>query len=284
MNITLDEAAIGAVFDLPDNDGIFPAGLRTYLSTLGARRPSIVFAFPPKAAGTFLRSAAIKATDGELLRVGYAQGARDTQPYIPTFIAYYLGGFCAGPLVTHIHMQAFPANVSFLEAFGIRPIVMLRSIPDMLTSYWDMLEGTEQSLTQGLNCTVPKDFRTLTANRKQDFLIDIVAPWYVGYYATWLEYAERERERVCLIDYADFVEDPATILETVLHHTGVPRTKAECQFAIDAIWNDRYNYRFNHGIEGRAQEYFSIRHFERIGNMLSLYPSTTSCRANLIGL
>jgi hypothetical protein len=284
MDIALDQAAIGAIFDLPNNDGAFPEDLRAYLGSLGARRPSIVFAFPPKAAGTFLRSAAIKATGGELLRVGYAQGARDTQPYMPTFIAYYMGGFCAGPLVTHIHMQAFPANISFLEAFGIRPVIMIRSVADMLASYWDMLEGNEKSLTEGLNCTIPKDFRTLSAGRKQDFLIDAIAPWYVGYYATWLEYAERERDRVCLLDYSDFIEKPASTLETVLDHVGIPRSNAECQFAIDAVWGERYDHRFNHGLEGRAHEYFSIRHFERIGNMLSFYPSTISRRANLIGL
>ena len=216
--------------------------------------------------------------------MGYAQGARDTQPYMPTFIAYYLGGFCAGPLVTHVHMQAFPANVAFLEAFDIRPIIMIRSIADMLASYWDMLEGNEKSLTEGLNCTIPKDFRTLPVGRKQDFLIDVIAPWYVGYYATWLEYAERESERVCFLDYADFAARPASILETALHHASVPRSKIECQAAIDAVWSERYDHRFNHGTEGRAHEYFSIRHFERIGNMLSFYPSTNARRADLIGL
>jgi hypothetical protein len=284
MELAFDQAALSALFELPTNDGAFPEELRAYLGALGERRPSIVFAFPPKAAGTFLRAAAIKATGGELLRVGYAQGARDTQPYMPTFIAYYMGGFCAGPLVAHIHMQAFPANISFLEAFGIRPVIMIRSIADMLASYWDMLEGNEKSLTEGLNCTIPEDFRSLSANRKQDFFIDVMAPWYVGYYATWLEYVERDKERVCLLDYSNFVKDPASTLETALHHVRLPRSKAECQIAIDAIWNERYEHRFNQGENGRAQEYFSIRHFERIGNMLSFYPSTTAYRADLIGL
>lgn len=283
MSISLDRTAREALFELPDNDGAFPTELRAYLGALGEKRPAILLAFPPKAAGTFLRAAAIKATDGELLRVVYAQGSRDAQPYLPTFIAYYLGGFCTGPLVTHVHMQAFAPNTSFLEAFGIRPVIMLRSIPDMLASYWDMLERSS-ALHQGINCTIPPDFRTMPAGRKADFLIDVIGPWYAGYYATWLDYAAREPGRVCILTYSDFVQQPAETLETLLHHAGVPRSREECQTAIDATWKNRNDHRFNEGTEGRSHRYFAVPHFERIGKMLSYYPSTTLQRAELIGL
>jgi hypothetical protein len=283
MEILLDRTAQEAMFELPDNDGVFPERLRAYLGALGTKRPAIFLAFPPKAAGTFLRAAAVKATGGELLRTVYAQGSRDGQPYLPTFIGYYLGGFCTGPLVTHVHMQAFPPNISVLEAFDIRPIIMTRGIPDMLASYWDMLErSTAQN--QGLNCTIPPDFRQLPADRKADFLVDVIGPWYASYYATWLDYAGRQSGRVCTLAYSDFIKQPAETLEKLLRHAGVPRSRAECQAAIDAVWEARNDHRFNEGTEGRSHQYFSIRHFERIGKMLSYYPSTTLQRAELIGL
>jgi hypothetical protein len=283
MDISLDQAALAAVFDLPDNDGAFSEAQRAYLGALGARRPAILLAFPPKAAGTFLRSAAIRATDGELLRVTYAQGSRDAQPYLPTFIAYYLGGFCGGPLVTHVHLQAFPPNMSILEAFDIRPVIMIRSIPDMLASYWDMLERSSAQ-NQGINCTIPIDFRQMPADRKADFLIDVVGPWYAGYYATWLDYAQRRPGRVCALTYSDFLKKPAPTLVVLLQHAGVTRSQAECQVAIDAVWKERNEHRFNEGAEGRSHQYFSVCHFERIGRMLSYYPSTVLNRAELIGL
>jgi hypothetical protein len=242
-----------------------------------------VLAFPPKAAGTFLRAAAIKATGGELLRIVYAQGARDAQPYLPTLVAYYLGGFCTGPMVTHIHMQAFPANVAFLKTFGIRPSVMIRSIPDMLASYWDMLEASDDALQQGINCTIPADFRSLAADRKADFLIDVLAPWYAGYYATWLEHADRDAD-VSVLSYSEFVTSPAVTLEAILKHAGVPRTLEECQAAIDATWAERSGHRFNEGVEGRGHQYFAMHHLERIARLLSYYPATAAMRADLIGL
>jgi hypothetical protein len=283
MNIVLDRAAHEAMFDLPDNDGIFPEKLRAYLGALGQKRPAVVLAFPPKAAGTFLRAAAIKATDGELLRIVHAQGSRDAQFYLPTLIAYYLGGFCAGPMVSHVHMQAFAPNISVFEAFGIRPVIMVRSIPDMLASYWDMLERSSVR-HQGINCTIPPDFRDMPADRKADFLIDVVGSWYAGYYATWLDYAGQNPNSVCVLAYGDFVERPAATLETLLRHAGIARTRSRCQAAIDAIWEERGDYRFNEGVEGRSHQYFAVRHFERIGRMLSYYPSTALHRADLIGL
>ena len=36
-------------------------------------------------------------------------------------------------------MQALPANCHFIDALELRPVTMLRSVPDMLASYLDML-------------------------------------------------------------------------------------------------------------------------------------------------
>ena len=108
-----------------------------------------MLAFAPKAAGTFFRTAIIHAIDGKIVRVTQASGGRDATPYLPTFVMYYSGGVTDNTLVAHIHMLALPANIHFLEAFDIRPIIMKRSIPDMLASYWDMLEIRRRGAQRG---------------------------------------------------------------------------------------------------------------------------------------
>ena len=283
MQISLDRQAQETLFDLPTNDGAYSSEQLSYLGALGARRPAIMMAFAPKAAGTFLRAAAVAATGGDVLRVVHAQGSRDAQLYLPTLIGYYLGGFCRGPLVAHIHMQAFPANISLLEALGIRPVIMLRSIADMLASYWDMLDRSTAP-NQGINCTIPPDFHTMDAARKADFMVDVIAPWYAGYYATWLDYAARTDGRVCILEYSGLRTDPAGTLKHLLEHAGTPRSFSDCQNAMDKVWADRFSLRFNEGLEGRGHQYFSYTHLERIGRLLSYYPSTTLMRAELIGL
>jgi hypothetical protein len=36
---------------------------------------------------------------------------------------------------------------------------------------------------QGINCTIPEDFRQMPVDRKADFMVDVIGPWYAGFYA-----------------------------------------------------------------------------------------------------
>jgi hypothetical protein len=272
MPANLDPNAIGAAFAQPNNDGSFTGDFADYLAGLGRRRPAIVFAFPPKAAGTFLRTAAVIAIDGQLMRIVHAQGERDAQPYLPLLVSYYLGGMTDKTLVTHVHMQALQANRHFLEAFGLKPIIMVRSIPDMLASYLDMLETDDAALADGLNSHFPPHFRTLQTEEKADYLIDILGPWYVGYYATWLEYAQSSPARVCVLHYHDLLRTPDLLLAKALAHTGLPRPRELCRAAIEDVWREKALLRFNHGQSARGQAYFSEAQRARIRRMLSYYP------------
>lgn len=283
MSFAPDEMAIGAAFSQPDNDGTFSGEFGTYLRQIAGLRPIVMFAFPPKAAGTFLRSAAIAAVDGQLRRVVHAQGGRDAQPYLPLFIAYYLGALGEAPLVTHVHMQALPANRHFIEALDLKPIVMLRSIPDMLASYWDMLDQDESARRDGLNCSIPPVFPSMTRSDKADFLIDILGPWYAGYFATWLDYAVQAPERVLVLHFSEFVRGPAATLGRCLTYAGVPQTDILCRSAVDEIWEERMQFRFNRGEERRGRNYFSWRHFDRLARMLSYYPIAPEQQAELLG-
>ncbi len=277
----LTQAAIETVFQVPDNDGVFKEPQRRYLKE-HVKRPMVFLAFAPKAAGTFLRQAAIEAVDGDLVRIVHAQGGRDAQPYLPTLIAYQLGGICSGPAVTHVHMQALPANRRFIEAFDIRPVIMIRSIPDMLASYWDMIETDEAARRDGLNCEIPEDFPARAKERKADFLIDIMGPWYASYFATWLGYAKGEPERVLVLSYADFKTDPAGTLVAILAHSRLERSRPECKDAIDEAWRERGELRFNKGEKGRGKSYFSQDHIDRLSRMLSHYPVTDEHRVALL--
>ena len=270
---TLDVDSTSAIFCQVGIDGSFEAEHLETLKRLGKKRPLVMLAFPPKAAGTFLRSAIIYAIDGEIVRVVHAQGGRDAQPYLPTFINYFNGGLTDGPLVAHVHMLALPANLHFLEAFGIRPIIMKRSIPDMLASYWDMIESDAVALKDGLNCHIPENFPLLPDAAKADFLIDILAPWYVNYYAGWLRYAETNPDAICVLDYRDFLDDPAGTLSQALDHVHLPRTPAECMTAINLAWSRRSEFRFNKGEEGRGGHYFEAAHLARLTRLLGHYPS-----------
>ncbi len=267
----LSPDSVNAVFSLPHPDGGFEGKVLAHLQAEGRKRPVVLLAFPPKAAGSYLRTAALYAADGQLVRAAQAQGGRDAVPYMPTFVAYYAGGVTPHTMVAHVHMQALPANRAFLEAFGIRPVVMTRAIPDMLVSYWDMLESDPQALQDGLNCIIPDDFPALSREAKADFLVDILGPWYASYFASWFAYAAEAPERVCILSYDDFRADPADVLKRALAHAGVPRSRAVCEAALAKAWSVRDECRYNKAESGRGARAFSPAHIARLARMLGAY-------------
>lgn len=277
------QTAINAAFSVPAPSGAFDGETAARLAAFGARRRSVVLAFAPKAAGTFLRSAAVIAADGQLIRTVHAQGERDAQFYLPTFLGYYLGQVTPHTLVTHVHMQALTANRCFIEALDLKPIVMLRAIPDMLASYWDMLERDPEARTEGLNCRIPAGFTAMPRATKADFLIDMLAPWYASYYATWLSYAAEQPERVCVVDYNDFRRDPAAALQQLLAHSGIARPIETCRDAIAQSWQQRDAMRFNRGVAGRGRDYFSDRHIARVERLLAHYDLPPQMQRLLVG-
>lgn len=281
MASRLDQNAIRAVFALAASDGGFDPDFAAYLATIRHNRPVLLLAFAPKAAGTFLRGAAIEATGGQLVRISHAQGGRDAQPYLPLFVNYLTGGVCEGPMVAHAHMQGFAANRRFCEAFDLKPIVMLRSISDMLASTRDMLDADPQARIDSLNCQVPEDFSARGAEEKSDFLIDMYAPWYVSYFASWLDYAQSDA-RVLLVDFSAFKADPAAVLARMLDHAGLAQPLEVCRAALDGVWRERQSLRFNKGVAGRGRDYFSPEHFARLERMMARYPVLASMRDALL--
>lgn len=278
-----EQDAISAAFTLPTADGAFDDETLASFQRVAARRRMVVLAFAPKAAGTFFRSAAVIAADGQLMRTVHAQGERDAQFYLPTFLAYYLGKLTPHTLVTHVHMQALTANQRFIEAFDLKPVIMLRPIPDMLASYHDMLALDPAARDEGLNCRIPRRLQCMSDGEKSDFLIDMLGPWYASYFATWLGYAAEKPGRVCVLEYDAFRSDPAMTLGAALAHCGIARSQAACRDAIERSWTERGSMRFNRGVSGRGRDYFSAEQCARLDRMLSYYGLDPAQRRTLLG-
>jgi len=283
MPAKIDTNAMYAVFEMPTPEGIYPPKFVEYFRSLGRMRPILFLSFAPKAAGTFFRQAAMEALgNGALIRFTQAQGGRDGTPYLPNFLSALLDDKRSG-FVGHLHMQALPANRNFIEMFGLKPVIMVRDIPDMLASYWDMLETDAVARADGLNCLIPQDFVSLSRAEKADFMIDIVAPWYASYFATWKDYCDQSPQTVCVLRYAEFSEDPAGTLYRAIHHAGFQTPRVRCEGAIQKVWGERDNFRFNKGVGGRGREYFSPLHLKALERMLALYKQLEPWKQELIG-
>lgn len=282
MGVALDLEAVQAAFAQPACDGRFAPDFEAYLKDLGQSRPSIVLTFAPKAAGTYLRAACVTVTNGALVRTVHAQGGRDGTFYLPAFLNYFALGFPAKTLVTHTHIQALPATRHLIEALDLKPVIMMRSIPDMLTSYLDMLAADCISPDNWINLHVPAHFADMDKGEKTDFLVDMVAPWYVSYFSTWLDYASCVPGRVLVLDYQQFRADPARTLEEILTHSRLQRSRQECERALEVVWQARTDFRFNQGISGRGGACFSTSQIERLNRLFAFYPGLAPFKDTLI--
>jgi hypothetical protein len=270
MSAVIDSSAIHAIFEPPRPDGSFEPAVLQYLQGVGARHPILLLAFAPKAAGTYFRQAAVNALSGQVVRGTHAQGGRDGTPYLPTFLGCCLDAD-APTTVIHMHMQALPSNRHFIEAFGLKPVIMLRDLADMLASFWDMLESDPVARDEGLNCRVPMNFLELSKAEKAEFLVGFIAPWYASYFATWKAYCDEAPGRVCVLSYADFCDEPAVALHTALSHAGFSLSRANCIAALPDVEADRSRLRVNKAVSGRGRDYFSPAQLERIAALLSCY-------------
>lgn len=268
MALPLDPLTAAAVFTLPQSIGTFDPEFHAYLRGLGQSRPSVLLCFPPKAAGTFLRAAAIDAVGGQLMRIVHAFGGREASPYLPIFIRYFNAPKSAPTMVSHVHMQALPANRHFIDAFDLKPVIMLRSVPDMLCSFIDMLNDEPITPELWINSCIPRNFAQMAPEAQSDFIIDIMGPWYASYFTTWLEFANEDPERVCVLEYSEFRRDPAPMLRRMLRHSRFEVTEDACAAALQKAWHARRQYRFNRGEDGRGRARFRPEQLARLETLL----------------
>jgi hypothetical protein len=282
MPAIIDNNVIQAIFAQPHPDGRFEPAARDYLRSVGARRPLLFLAFAPKSAGTYFRQAAMYAVNGQLIRSCHAQGGRDGTLYLPNILAFFLDDE-APATITHTHMQALDANRHFIDALGLKPVIMIRNLADMLASFLDMLETDPVARAEGLNCQIPANFCALDRSDKLDFMIDVIAPWYASYFATWKDFADAAPGQVCVLRYGDLCDNPGEPLYTALTHAGFATTRFHCRKSVELAWEGRENYRFNRGVSGRGRDYFTLRHLARLQKLLSYYPQLSGWLPDLLG-
>lgn len=282
MSVVIDSSAVHAIFATPFPDGTFEEQTLNYLRGIGARRRLLLLAFAPKAAGTFFREAAIRVLNGQLVRLAHALGGRDGTIYLPNVLTCCLDD-TAPETIAHIHMQALPANRNFFDALGLKPVIMIRNLADMLASFLDMLEHDPAARADGLNCQVPDNFLQWDRTARLDFMIDVIAPWYASYFATWKTYADDAPGTVCILDYRDFRRDPVDALWAALAHAGFVVPHEDCEKALAEVWRDRASHRFNQGVEGRGKIYFSPAQLARLRRLLDYYPQLDAWLPDLIG-
>jgi len=231
----------------------------------------IFIACVPKSASTFLKNLLMNLTGYKDLFSVYAAGQTEHEIYLPT-----LRESAHLDTVTQQHCRASDANVHLMQAFGIRPVVLVRNIFDSVMSLLDFYnKGAFQT------SYFRADWPTLDEETKIDLLIENVIPWYFQFVASWDLVEKQKRLQIHWLTYEQLVADkPSSVLKVLeFYGLGAPRRGVEQR--IRQIESERQKNRFNKGITGRGKSALSDLQKEKISRLKRYYPSTDFGRIGL---
>jgi len=223
----------------------------------------ILIACMPKSGSTWLNKALQRMTGygHDQYTLAYLQNEQEI--YLPRVIAS-----AREHAIIQQHCRATAPNVSILQAFGIRPIVLIRNLLDALISMQDFYNNGAVR-----NTFHRADWSKLDEETKRDLIVETVAPWYVQFYASWVRADGAEKLPVLWISYEDMIGDKPGTLSKIAAHYGQSVSEACIKETISGVDGDRADTRFNKGRAGRGAEAFSAEQQDRIRALTRFYPS-----------
>lgn len=231
----------------------------------------IFIACVPKSASTFLKNLLASVTGYRDLFTVYAAGQTEHEIYLPT-----LRESAHLDTVTQQHCRASDANIHLMQAFGIRPVVLVRNIFDSVMSLLDFYNKGAFKTSY-----FRAEWLGLDEETKIDLLIENVIPWYFQFVASWDLAEKQKRLEIHWLTYEELIADkPASVLK-VLEFYGLGASRRGVQERIREIESQEPKNRFNKGIAGRGNSGLSARQKEQVRRGTRYYRSTDFGRIGL---
>lgn len=251
-----------------------PARIQDYLpgaspNELGRH---VFIACAPKSGSTFLKKLLLEATGFRDVFSVYAGLQNEQDLDLPQ-----LAQFARNDTVTQQHCRASEANIHLMQAFGIRPLVLVRDIFDTAMSLRDFYDGGFVYST-----FFERDrYIALDDRQRLDLIIDFVVPWYFQFVASWQRAERDQRLNVMWVDYADVVGQTEHTLRTILAFHGLDLSDERVRQVIDARVRDKRGNRFNRGTAGRGSTGLDAEQRSRIVSLARHFPGVDFSRLGL---
>lgn len=228
--------------------------------------PYIFLTTMPKSASTFLHRALVELTEFESAYFASAYKNIEQELYQPALIDYYDVGS-----VTQQHTRANQINLDLLAKFRIRPVVLIRKIPDVIVSMRDHLINERPDNLPGLYPA--RDFADFDKERQLDFVTSYMGPWLVSFYASWKEAEKQADTDILWLQYETAVKDWSSAITSVITFHGIEKSLTEIETALDAIrTRKKTQLRINKAVIGRGDDMLSTDQHRRLQDLASAYP------------
>src|ERR1043166_591698 len=182
------------------------AQLRDYTCDYGADELGrhIFITCTPKSGSTFLKNVLVGVTGFHDMFSVYAALQNEHDLDLPV-----LAKFGNINTVTQQHARASEANIQLMQAFGIRPVVLVRDIFDTVVSLLDFYR-------QGFTFSTffdRDDFLAFDEEQQIDLLIEYAVPWLFEFVASWHRAERDKRIEIRWLNYEEMVRDKPAAIE-----------------------------------------------------------------------
>lgn len=204
-------------------------------------RPRILLAAAPKSGSTYAANVLLRyyGIENPPLPEGFLND------YVP------LDRLTGAPFVLQIHCLPTAANLQVIRAHEIAPVVLWRNLADAVISFDDHIRNEGVEGAAGLFTYVGNRARYLSLpdQRRYQFLIDNMLPWYVAFYVSW-----RDAGAPLVMRYGELAADPLAYFTRIVERISGSADRAR----LEAILGGRIpNSRLNVGRNGRSGELMS---------------------------
>lgn len=232
-----------------------------------AANPMVVVTAAPKSGSTFLANTLRAVTRLRNFRLCAAYSTNEHDLYLPA-LCLMSGYGC----VSQLHMKGTFHNAVLMRTFGIRPVILVRRIDDIVVSLQHDLRRKAQRPTVGSGqegysfvwqdaCT-----RELSDARRLDFIIDLAVPWFVNFYVSWYRLCQQGAVEALWVTYEEMQADPKATVRNVLSFLGF-----DAQLALPAEILGRKYHTFRDGRVGQGAAVLTAEQQQRLRQRFAYY-------------
>lgn len=219
----------------------------------------------PKSGSTFLKNVLVGVTGFRDMFSVYASLQNEQELDLPHFVK-----FGNVNTVTQQHARASEANMQMMQAFGVRPTVLVRNIFDTTASLLDFY-------SKGFAFSTffdKEDFNSFSDDEKIDILIQYALPWYFQFVASWQQAEKDHRLEMKWVTFEQMVSDKSGAVADILSFYGISAPNEFIEQKIAENEEKKDTNRFNKGIVGRGKAVLSETQRDRIKELAKAFPST----------
>lgn len=161
-------------------------------------------------------------------------------------------------VVSQTHCPATGQNISIIQKFDVKTIVLTRNIFDTCVSLRDYLDDRIYGMRP--IAYVGDIYGEWDDNKKNDFIIDMIIPWYFRFFVSWWH----NKDMVMWCRFEDMINNREKFFQEIINHFELPKVRDIQSEPVSTL-------RFNKGIMGRGQELKDF-HKDKIRAKASFYP------------